>query len=310
MVVNHLWLEECFQTWSDLPPSDDRYVHFPGAEILSEIVGQTRLEKENVDMWRHDAEKLPDVVPLNPQSSRGIVSFSDFDRGSVRPAPAAPNQALKSPSDKGVQVHRPRQAAVEASQNLQDVFVPDMNAYQKEKSKAPARRSRELSMEPKGKRKRSVSPENLGDVEMKEATKPVQKRSREGSAKESSPAKEPSEGLLDKDVEEASKPEEQSKGEDHEEAKSTITHPKIATTGIELKGDEKSVSIVPPISGPYLYTMLGDSPARWSDHQQHHGGRFPYCRRSRIAHHQIFVCSESGYPYFDCPVVASLTGKA
>lgn len=44
-VVNHLWLEESYAKWRMLPVSCPRYTHFPRRTNLSEIVGQTRLDR-------------------------------------------------------------------------------------------------------------------------------------------------------------------------------------------------------------------------------------------------------------------------
>ncbi|KAI5293859.1 hypothetical protein KEM52_005097 [Ascosphaera acerosa] len=47
-IVNHLWLEESYAKWRRMPESNPRYTHLPRRTNLSEVVGQTEIDREVV----------------------------------------------------------------------------------------------------------------------------------------------------------------------------------------------------------------------------------------------------------------------
>ena len=48
-VVNHLWLEESYAKWQVQSLTNPRYVHFPARTNLSQVVGQTPIDKEALE---------------------------------------------------------------------------------------------------------------------------------------------------------------------------------------------------------------------------------------------------------------------
>jgi hypothetical protein len=72
-VVNHLWLEESYAKWKLEPVTNTRYTHFPQRTNLTELVGQTSIEREAVernffaddDTDMQDAEESPE--PMHPR---------------------------------------------------------------------------------------------------------------------------------------------------------------------------------------------------------------------------------------------------
>ncbi|KAL8694337.1 MAG: hypothetical protein Q9218_000974 [Villophora microphyllina] len=48
-IVNHLWLEESYAKWQIQTLSNPRYTHFPPRTNLSEIVGQTQIDRQAVE---------------------------------------------------------------------------------------------------------------------------------------------------------------------------------------------------------------------------------------------------------------------
>ncbi|KAF7726703.1 hypothetical protein EC973_008477 [Apophysomyces ossiformis] len=145
-VVNHLWIEECFQLWTCKSVEDERYVYFPGGKILDQLVGQTPLISDELEKWWKVADQVPKVfcpdslrVPSKktgltlPLTAKEKTSKSDASSSSPT-TPRSPKDPV-SPSAQGtgsVTRKRPRQAAVAATHALQTVIVPDLNAYQKE----------------------------------------------------------------------------------------------------------------------------------------------------------------------------------
>ncbi|CAO3598380.1 unnamed protein product [Absidia cylindrospora] len=114
-IVNHLWLEECYQQWEFKSVADERYTYFPPNDILQTIVGKTPLTLDNLKPW-FSKDTWPPVSPYTPihllhRSSSRQQDTSSHTTGLAR---------------------RPRQAALDATSQLRDVYVPDMNDYQKE----------------------------------------------------------------------------------------------------------------------------------------------------------------------------------
>ena len=84
-VVNHLWLEESYSNWRLMPVSNPRYTHFPKRTNLSEVVGQTRLDKtvlENLFFPPEDPPELSNTYSSSPASSL--------------PQPPSPRRAMRN----------------------------------------------------------------------------------------------------------------------------------------------------------------------------------------------------------------------
>lgn len=50
-IVNHLWLEESFQSWQLKSMANERYTCYPDGDILQHVVGTTPLKKKEVKLW-------------------------------------------------------------------------------------------------------------------------------------------------------------------------------------------------------------------------------------------------------------------
>lgn len=106
-LVNHIWLEDCYAHWKKLNwKANMRYVYIPeDNSLLANTVGKTCLIKDIVDRWNDvmcDAE--PEFV------------YQQFDPGFV-------------------EEKKPRQAALRAQRVLNDIVIPDANAYERERQK-------------------------------------------------------------------------------------------------------------------------------------------------------------------------------
>ncbi|KAF7722799.1 hypothetical protein EC973_002683 [Apophysomyces ossiformis] len=89
-VVNHLWLEECFQQWKCKSVANERYVHFPAGKLLNDLVGQTQLLPEELDRWWRNLDQIPEVISAEltqeygPQDSGEIFSRASDDESDIR----------------------------------------------------------------------------------------------------------------------------------------------------------------------------------------------------------------------------------
>lgn len=88
-VVNHLWLEESYAKWKLQPVSEPRYTHFPRRTNLSEVVGQTRLDRSVLEsLFFSPTEALPQTST----SPRRAMQNKDQ---STAPAASSPASAEK-----------------------------------------------------------------------------------------------------------------------------------------------------------------------------------------------------------------------
>ncbi|KAI8139395.1 hypothetical protein BJV82DRAFT_627111 [Fennellomyces sp. T-0311] len=148
VTVNHIWLEECFSQWRLLPPTDTRFFHFPARDILRSLVGKTSHEAQRLERWWKDPANKPEEIPL-PTIAWTLIP-----------------KDLKSESS-GKYISQ-RKAAEAAATSLQDVYVPDMNAYQNEKR---SKRTQNLQSTPEdidersSKKQKSDSEEEASDVQ-------------------------------------------------------------------------------------------------------------------------------------------------
>lgn len=106
-LVNHIWLEDCYAHWKKLDwKTNQRYVYIPeDNSLLANTVGKTSLIQSVVDRWKDD---MCDNEP-------GFV-IQEYDAGFV-------------------EEKKPRQAALRAQRVLNDILIPDANAYEKERLK-------------------------------------------------------------------------------------------------------------------------------------------------------------------------------
>ncbi|KAI8982078.1 hypothetical protein BDF20DRAFT_864853 [Mycotypha africana] len=110
--VNHLWLEDCYTHWKMLDHTKDpRYTYIPDDNsLLADTVGKTSLLQHVLDHWKHDTiEAEPKVIYEEYQQE----NVSNNDDGFVRE-------------------RKPRKAALRALSVLNDIVIPDVNAYEKE----------------------------------------------------------------------------------------------------------------------------------------------------------------------------------
>lgn len=139
MIVNHLWLEECYQQWTCKSVADARYTYFPENDILQSLVGKTPLLEKEIERWG-SIETLPEMTPYI--SAQNLYEVSQNDDKNKK------GNTSKT-TDKGKLVVRgPRQAALTASSHIRDVLVPDMNQYNQKEKKLNSNIKRQRSSTP------------------------------------------------------------------------------------------------------------------------------------------------------------------
>lgn len=137
-MVNHLWLEECYQKWENRPISVECYVHQPGETILRDLVGKTAIDPAVTEKWYKDQGHQPMEIPRRCLEFLQQINASGVDSNSLW---GTPSGLLKSTKKPETYVWRARKAALNAKNALQQVIVPDMNAYQKERKTLCRQRS-------------------------------------------------------------------------------------------------------------------------------------------------------------------------
>lgn len=109
-VVNHLWLEECYQRWEVVDPKEDRrYSFIPNQKpILDATAGRTHLLMTEIERWM-DSRTMPEYT-----------------------ASRAHQVELKNDIQGSIHIRKRRTAAIQAARLLNDIVIPDANAYEKE----------------------------------------------------------------------------------------------------------------------------------------------------------------------------------
>lgn len=148
-VVNHLWLEESYAKWKMEPVTNTRYTHFPQRTNLSELVGQTSIEREaveahffaNEDTDMRDADDSPE--PMHPRNLNiptkvappATAAAAKFSRQTDKPqTPAASRFAAlgkenETPGSTGSR--KTKEAALAKLHSM----TPDIALYEKEKKR-------------------------------------------------------------------------------------------------------------------------------------------------------------------------------
>ncbi|CEG68348.1 hypothetical protein RMATCC62417_04630 [Rhizopus microsporus] len=108
-IVNHIWLEECYQQWKILDCDHKRYRYIPEkSNVLNQTLGRTHLLHDKVKLWMN-----PQTVPDYSRSKHVYEIINVDEKGSI-------------------DIVNPRKAAVKAIRVLSNIVMPDMNAYEKE----------------------------------------------------------------------------------------------------------------------------------------------------------------------------------
>ncbi|KAI5291849.1 hypothetical protein KEM54_005285 [Ascosphaera aggregata] len=88
-IVNHLWLEESYASWKRQPESNPRYTHLPLRTNLSEVVGQTAIDRKAIRL----------ISSSYPVESKTKLNATKSDTGERPMAPREVNE-VQNPSNK------------------------------------------------------------------------------------------------------------------------------------------------------------------------------------------------------------------
>ncbi|KAJ2008447.1 regulator of Ty1 Transposition [Coemansia thaxteri] len=80
-VVNHLWVEQCYQRWKVLTVSHPNFTHFPDLPMLNSMVGSTEINVGKLKAW----VDVPQGESLAEWSDMDVLSDGELDE---TPAPA------------------------------------------------------------------------------------------------------------------------------------------------------------------------------------------------------------------------------
>ncbi|KAJ7647790.1 hypothetical protein FB45DRAFT_1020000 [Roridomyces roridus] len=64
-IVNHTWLEDCFDRWKNLTPATDKYITFPIGINFSALLGETPLGDDIDQIIAEEAEKLGELATFD-----------------------------------------------------------------------------------------------------------------------------------------------------------------------------------------------------------------------------------------------------
>lgn len=106
--MNHLWLEDCYQQWKTVSSTPNyRYAFIPNQKpILDATAGRTHLLIIEIERWM-DPHTMPKYTLSSVQQEVG-------------------------PSQGSIHIRKRREAAIQAARLLNDIVIPDANAYEKE----------------------------------------------------------------------------------------------------------------------------------------------------------------------------------
>jgi hypothetical protein len=115
-ILNHLWLEDCYQQWKVMDSeSDSRYIFIPRQKpILDATAGHAHLLITELERWM-DPSTMPEY-----SASRVAHHVEHKDNAQV---------------DGSINIRKRRKAAIQATRILNDIVIPDANAYEKESSR-------------------------------------------------------------------------------------------------------------------------------------------------------------------------------
>lgn len=155
-VINHLWLEESYAKWKIQTLATTRYITFPDRTNLSEIVGQTPIDKQAIERVffpkrseiDHDFEngKSDDLTPAkdgpeDTSSAKGKSNSAADDRAvpfrTDKPEVVTPNLKYQRPETTEFKTpKRPRRLGLTDSET--DVETPSTRGSRSAKEKAVA----------------------------------------------------------------------------------------------------------------------------------------------------------------------------
>ena len=166
-VVNHLWLEESYAKWQAQTLTNPRYTHFPARTNLSQVVGQTPIDKKALPKSFKMGEGAEDRQTPKPLPRTNKLSAKLPTSSGQRPTQSSPTRqagalqslgpdvgtpqvfkekrrhsdsnGLKTPASRGLTGKENETPSTTPSRKAKEIAVTkvqdaanDMNAYQKE----------------------------------------------------------------------------------------------------------------------------------------------------------------------------------
>ncbi|RUS22348.1 hypothetical protein BC937DRAFT_89621 [Endogone sp. FLAS-F59071] len=174
-IVNHLWLEECYQSWTCRSVADARYTFFAEGVRMEDLVGRTPVLSAEVERWwkplpeEEEGESTDDGTVHGRQRPESQSESDDAVTGPLAARPLGTGSVTTVSK-------QPRQAAVQAADALHEVYMPDAVAYEKEK-RTPRKGMKASSAGSAGKRERDDDDEG-GEEDREEIKRKVKTKKR------------------------------------------------------------------------------------------------------------------------------------
>ncbi|KDB24439.1 hypothetical protein H109_03728 [Trichophyton interdigitale MR816] len=201
-IVNHLWLEESYAKWQQQSVTDPRYTHFPRRTNLSDVVGQTRIDRYTVEEHFFPPEPAPGVKKSATQPQKGNNATLNNSSNNAKtpksgrkainegpdmtgPEPDSTTKTTKKLKEKSLQTPIPSRFAdlgkenetpsTTGSRKSKDIaaaklhnLAPDISLYEKELKRVGGviyGGRRKSAGEPDSARKRSAEPDSASASE-------------------------------------------------------------------------------------------------------------------------------------------------
>ena len=107
-MINHLWLEESYAKWQVQSLTNSRYIHFPPRTNLSEVVGQTSLDRQALERNFYPKDTIVGKL-LNDRGTHKAIKPPDQTNTKTKVSNSSAPQAL-SPTTIKAPVGRPRKS--------------------------------------------------------------------------------------------------------------------------------------------------------------------------------------------------------
>lgn len=142
-IVNHLWLEESYASWKRQPESNPRYTHLPLRTNLSEVVGQTEIDRAAIK-----AQFVPSAVQVKRfdvkrgERSGRPMKQRDVNEVQKQKKPQSSNPAPSEQEDRQQAAHVDHKAEEKLKENS------DKDTTKTPKSQRPEKQDQENESPP------------------------------------------------------------------------------------------------------------------------------------------------------------------
>ncbi|KAL4402454.1 double-strand break repair protein [Malassezia pachydermatis] len=92
-IVNHIWLETCFATWTNQNLAQRSFITFPGAAKLAAVVGRVGIDETSLAPWKTPEAATDDRSPTPAADEVPPIALPETDAPTPTPPPSSPPEA-------------------------------------------------------------------------------------------------------------------------------------------------------------------------------------------------------------------------